>query len=77
MLSKIFNNISKALKITAKVFWWIGTVTVIGALAFWPLSFIMYGIGETIDKQVETNAILKHNASSLPPISYENDLPKI
>ena len=77
MLDKIFNNISKTLKITGKVFWWIGVATILGALVFWPISFALYGLGEMLEKQEEANNILKYNATNVPPSSYENDLPEI
>ena len=55
----MFTNISKTIKIMAKVFWWIGTITIAGILLIWPVAFILYGFGELIEKQCETAKYLK------------------
>lgn len=55
----MFYNIGKTIKIMAKVFWWIGTITIVGILFIWPSAFILYGFGELIEKQTATVNLLK------------------
>ncbi|MBR3966447.1 MAG: SHOCT domain-containing protein [Clostridia bacterium] len=49
----MFNNIGRTIKILAKIIWWIGTITIVGIILFWPTAFVCYGFGELIEKACE------------------------
>ena len=46
----MFENIGGTIKAMAKVFWWIGTITIVGILLIWPFAFVLYGFGELVEK---------------------------
>lgn len=63
----MFSNISQTLKVTAKIFWVLGICTIVGIVAFWPLAFVMYGLGELIEQlyQIEKNTRKEQDDSHL------------
>ena len=72
----MFKNIGNTIKVMAKVFWWIGTVTIVGILMIWPMAFILYGFGELVEKQTEIAKQGKKN--TVAPKKAENEeLPQI
>ena len=50
----MFENIGNTIKIMAKVFWWIGTITLVGIIIIWPMAFILYGFGELVENSTKT-----------------------
>lgn len=50
----MFENIGNTIKVMAKVFWWIGTITMVGILVVWPMAFILYGFGELVENSTKT-----------------------
>ena len=36
----MFKNIGHTIKVMAKVFWWIGTITIVGSLTIWPIALV-------------------------------------
>ena len=56
----MFENIVHKIKVTAKVFWWVGTITIVGIISMWPMAFLMYGFAELIEKQTEIANHLKN-----------------
>ena len=73
----MFENIGNTIKVMAKVFWWIGTVTIVGILIVWPSTFILYGFGELIEKQTQIARKLKNSAKAQPKVESKDDLPEI
>ena len=72
----MFKNIGNTIKVMAKVFWWIGTITIVGVLMIWPMAFVLYGFGELVEKQSETAKCIK--ANNTQQINEDKDeLPEI
>ena len=61
----MFENIGSTIKVMAKVFWWVGTITIVGIIVFWPTSWLLYGFGELVENSAKTakdmNNILRLN----------------
>ena len=49
----MFENIGNTIKVMAKIFWWIGTITIVGIILIWPTAFLLYGFGELIIRVTE------------------------
>ncbi|MBE7085348.1 MAG: hypothetical protein E7368_04775 [Clostridiales bacterium] len=62
----MFKNIGNTIKIMAKVFWWVGTITIVGIILIWPTSWLLYGFGELVENSAkiakDTNNTLRLNA---------------
>ena len=50
----MFENIGRTIKVMAKVFWWVGTITIVGIMVFWPTSWLLYGFGELVENSAKT-----------------------
>ena len=73
----MFENIGNTIKIMAKVFWWIGTITIVGILMIWPMAFVLYGFGELVEKQSETAKYIKASNKQQPKKEDKDELPEI
>ena len=72
----MFTNIGRTIKVTAKVFWWLYTITIVGIL-FWWIPFLMYGFGELIEKQSLIAKEMKNGVKIQSKVENKDELPQI
>ena len=62
----MFENIGCTIKVMAKALWWVGTITIVGIIVFWPTSWLLYGFGELVENSAkiakDMNNALRLNA---------------
>ena len=73
----MFGNIGKTIKVMAKVFFWLGTITIVGVLAIWPFAFVLYGFGELVEKQTQIAKKMGDVSKNQTRTELKDELPEI